>query len=272
MEDLAGRGYVVFSISHTHDAGGTVFPDGRIVGLDPAIMAMFSDMAGMQDSLAAAIAALEKATTPEARQRAFRSFVRHNAPRIEASVPVWKADTRFLLDRLETLGPGEPGGRFAGTLDLARIGILGMSFGGSNAGEVCRVDPRCKAGLNLDGQQFGPLVLEDSLTVPFMIISSSMALPIHRPAFDRLRGPGYLVHLRGTEHMGLTDVPLVSPRLFRWMGLTGTMPVDRSEALMTEYIGAFFDRYLRGLPAPVLTAPPARDDVEFLSNDRVGAE
>ncbi len=31
MEDLASHGYVVFSISHTHEAVVTLFPDGRTV-------------------------------------------------------------------------------------------------------------------------------------------------------------------------------------------------------------------------------------------------
>lgn len=266
MEDLASRGYVIFSISHTHDAGGTVFPDGRVVGLDPAILAMFGDLARLQDSVTAALEGLRAATTPEERQAAFRAYARHNSPRIEASVPVWAGDTRFVLDHLERLVPGAPGGQFAGALDLDRVGVFGMSFGGSNAGEVCRRDPRCKAGVNIDGQQFGPLVLEDSLTVPFMILASNTALPIHRVTFDRLRGPGYLIQLRGSEHLGLSDTPLVAPWLLRWMGLTGTMSPARLQALMTEYLGAFFDLYLRGRPGPVLTDPAPRDDVGFEAN------
>lgn len=266
MEDLASRGYVIFSISHTHDAGGTVFPDGRVVGLDPGILAMFGDVARLRDSVTAALDALRSATTPDERQAAFRAFTRHNSQRIEASVPVWSADTRFVLDYLEGLVPGAPGGQFAGALDLDRVGVFGMSFGGSNAGEVCRQDPRCKAGVNMDGQQFGALVLEDSLTVPFMILASSTALPLHRAAFDRLRGPGYLIELRGSEHLGLTDTPLVAPHLLRWMGLTGTMAPERLQALMTEYLGAFFDLYLRGRPAPVLTEPVPPDDVGFEAN------
>lgn len=266
MEDLASRGYVVFSISHTHDAGGTVFPDGRVVGLDPTILAMFGDLARFQDSVKAALEGLRAATTPEERQAAFRVYARHNLPRIEASVPVWAGDTRFVLDHLERLEAGAPGGQFAGALDLDRVGVFGMSFGGSNAGEVCRQDRRCKAGVNMDGQQFGPLVLQDSLTMPFMILASSTALPIHRVTFDRLRGPGYLIELRGSEHLGLTDTPLVAPWLLRWMGLTGTMSPARLQALMTEYLGAFFDLYLRGQPAPVLTAPTPRDDVGFEAN------
>jgi predicted dienelactone hydrolase len=261
VEDLASRGYVVFGINHTHDAGATVFPGGRVVRLDPAIIEMIGGYQGAVDSVNLLLGKLREASTPEARQAAFKAFASGNQPRILASVPVWSADTRFLLDHLERLDRSSPGGRFAGALDLDRIGIVGMSFGGSNSGEVCRVDRRCKAGVNMDGQQFGPLI-DDSLTVPFMIMASSSALPLHRPILDRLRGPGYLVHLRGSEHIGLTDTPLMAPRLLRWLGVSGTMAPARLEALMTLYLGAFFDQYLRGLPAATLKEP-APPDVEF---------
>ncbi|MEZ4589513.1 MAG: hypothetical protein R2909_24310, partial [Gemmatimonadales bacterium] len=223
MEELASRGYVVFSISHTHDAGATIFPDGRVVPLDPGIVSMFQRSAAGMDSVTAAIAKLENAATPEDRQAAFLAFASHNPPRIASSVSVWSADTRYLLDHLERLRPDGVAGRFADALDLDEVGIFGMSFGGSNAGEVCRLDPRCKAGVNMDGQQFGPLIESDSITVPFMIMASETAMPVHRAAFDRLVGPAFLVELKGTEHLALTDTPLMAPLLLRWMGITGTM-------------------------------------------------
>ena len=44
-------------------------------------------------------------------------------------------------------------------------------------------------------------------------------------------GPAFLVQLKGTEHVGLTDTPMMAPLLLRWMGITGTMAPARSEAL-----------------------------------------
>jgi predicted dienelactone hydrolase len=264
MEELASRGYVVFSLSHTFDAGATVFPDGRVVPLDPVIVETFTHPdPARTDSTTRALAALAAATTPEARQAAFLGFSRFDPPRIVASVAVWSGDTRHLLDYLEGLASGQPGGTLSGRLDLDRIGIFGMSFGGSNTGEVCRVDPRCKAGINIDGEQFGSLAVDDSVTAPFMIIASNAAVPLHRVLFDHLRGPAYLVHLVGTQHVGLTDMGYVGPHLFRWLGLIGTMPVDRTETLLSRYVVAFFDRYLRGMPAPELSRPDGATDVEF---------
>ncbi len=267
MEDLASRGYVVFSIAHTHDASAAVFPDGRVIPLDPTIVKMMAGAITSADSsrvaVEAKITALARAGTPIDRQARFHDYMTSNPPRITKSYPVWSADTRFLLDYLERLPRGGgPAARFAGKLDLDRVGIFGMSFGGSNAGEVCRADLRCKAGINIDGQQFGPLI-DDSLTAPFMIMASETALPLHVAILDRLRGPAYLLRLKGTQHVGLTDLPYLAPFLFSKLGVTGTMPVERSEQVMTDYIGAFFDTYLRGNPSVLLTNPTPGADLDL---------
>lgn len=255
VEDLASRGYVVFSIGHSYDATAVVHPDGRVAALDPGLIASMRGMVKNQDSVVAAMGAkmerITRAATPQDRQVAFLAFAKDNPARIVQSVPVWAADTKFLMDQFRRAdGPGGMG-RFVGKLDTTSIGVFGMSFGGSNAGVVCLTDRRCKAGINIDGQQFGDLI-NDSLTVPFMIMGSEAAFVVHRPIFDRLRGPAYLLKLAGTQHIGLTDLPYFAPVLLRRLGVTGTMPVQRSEELMTNYVGAFFDTYLKGQPSPLL--------------------
>jgi predicted dienelactone hydrolase len=267
MEELASRGYVVFSIAHSHDASAAVFPDGRVIPLDPGIIKLMAGAITNQDSARAAVqsklTALARAGTPADRQARFHDYMTSNPPRITQSYPIWAQDTRFLLDYLGRLpAGGGPAARFAGKLDLDRVGIFGMSFGGSNAGEVCRADRRCKAGINIDGQQFGPLI-DDSLMVPFMIIASETAEPLHVAILDRMKGPGYLLRLKGTQHVGLTDLPYLAPLLFSRLGLTGTMPVARSEQVLSDYIGAFFDTYLRNQPSALLTNLTPAPDLEL---------
>ena len=271
MEELASRGYVVLAIAHTYDASAAVFPDGRVIAVDPGLVQTMAPAASNPDSVFAAtrslLAALDRAGTSVDRQARFRDFMQTNPPRITKSYPVWARDTRYLLDYLERLPGSGPTARFAGKLDLSKVGIFGMSFGGSNAGEVCRADPRCRAGINIDGMQFGPLI-DDSLTVPFMIVASETAVPLHRAIFDRFRGPGYLLTLKGTQHVGLTDLPYLAPFLFSKLGLTGTMPVDRSEQVMSDYIGGFFDTYLQGRPSTLFTNPEKAEDLDFRSVNR----
>lgn len=117
MEELSSDGYVVFGINHPYTAAVVVYPDGRTVSRNPPHV-----------------------SSPEALQ----SW-------LENSLKVWTQDTRFVLDELERLNRGERPSLFAGRLDLNRIGIFGHSFGGTTAGEVCVLDSRCKAVVNLDG-------------------------------------------------------------------------------------------------------------------------
>ena len=61
----------------------------------------------------------------------------------------------------------------AGAGDFSSVGEMGMSFGGSTTGGICVVDPRCGAGVNLDGgdYDFGPF----NRNVPATFPSSSAA-------------------------------------------------------------------------------------------------
>lgn len=54
-------------------------------------------------------------------------------------------------------------------LDLAHLGIFGHSFGGAAAAQVCHMDARCKAGIDIDGDLFGDVV-QTGLDKPFMVL------------------------------------------------------------------------------------------------------
>lgn len=271
MEELASLGYLVFSIAHTGEASAAPFPDGRVVMLDSSIQrnmrSQVSDTAGLARTYAL-MAGFDSAKTREQRQAMFRELVAVTPEPIKTqSVVEWSLDTKVLVDRLEMMDAGTIPSPFTGRLDLDRIGIFGMSYGGATAGEFCRVDRRCKAGLNIDGGQFGGL-LEDSLTVPFFILASEQAYGVHKPVLDVTKGPAYLVKIPQTTHMGLTDLTLQGPIIFRWTGLTGRLDPDRRERLMTQYVVAFFDTYLKGKPSPLLDGPSTADpDVSFLRSN-----
>jgi predicted dienelactone hydrolase len=61
------------------------------------------------------------------------------------------ADTAFVLDRLGRLNAGNPPGKFTDRLDLTQVGVFGHSLGGATAAQFCHDDPRCKAGIDIDG-------------------------------------------------------------------------------------------------------------------------
>lgn len=270
MEELASQGYVVFSITHPYEASAAPFPDGPTVLLKQAMLDTLgkinfdkSSVKKMEDL----IAKIGGAKTGEERRTLFRAFLELSPLQLRStSVAIWSADTRFVVDQLERLnGAGAGANRFAGHLDFEKLGIFGMSYGGATAIEFCRQDRRCKLGMNIDGGAYGGIV-DDSLSIPFMIMASEAAAPIHGPELDRFQGPAYMVKLAGTTHIGLTDMSLYAPLLFRWMGLTGSLSGARREEIMTAYTLAFFDTYVKGHRSALLDGPSNEyPEVEYRS-------
>jgi predicted dienelactone hydrolase len=92
------------------------------------------------------------------------SFGDTGAPSNTRAVTVRVADVRIVLGRLAQLNRA---GHFVGRLDLAHTGMFGFSPGGATAAAAMLVDPRIKAGADLDGSLYGP-VRKTGLTRPFL--------------------------------------------------------------------------------------------------------
>jgi predicted dienelactone hydrolase len=218
VEDLASHGYVVVAIDHPHDASIVEFPDGHVVASSAQM-----DIA-----------------------RAFTVRV---------------ADTRFVLAELERAGP------FAGRLDLGHVGMFGHSLGGAAAASSMLVDPRIDAGADLDGVLFGA-ARSHGLSRPFLLMSGDpgFAADPNRAAFwSHLRGPHYAVDFEGAQHFAFSDLVFFAPELMQSHrtaaevvgSQVGTVGGPRTLAAERAYLLAFFDRYLRGTPAPLLTRAPS---------------
>ena len=250
VEELVSRGYVVASIGHTGEAAAVPFPDGRVVPIDSTVLAGMmkqlkeaqeggADPVKMFDSISAELTVKD----PALRQANFRKFLNNTPePLRSESVREWAFDTKALLDELERIASGTVKSSLEGRLDLDRVGVFGMSYGGATAGEFCVQDPRCKAAINIDGGQYGRLI-DDSLMVPLLIIGSSQASSAHVPVLDLTRRPAWLVTVPETNHIGLTDLSLQGS-LLGWMGITGKLNPRRREAIMTDYTVGFFEKYL----------------------------
>ncbi|MEK6322549.1 MAG: hypothetical protein AABN33_12810 [Acidobacteriota bacterium] len=190
MEELASHGYIVVSIGHTYETLVNIFPDGRVVPFSQARLAAFAQGAAKTNQLNANYAA---ATDPAEKEAILRRIVAE-WPVLSESLSVWTADTRFVLNELERMNAGKRKSMFAGKLDLKRIGVFGMSFGGATAGQVCAVDQRCKAGINLDGMQSGDLI-DHPMERPFMFMQSEAARNINRLFFERANNAAYITSL-----------------------------------------------------------------------------
>lgn len=271
MEELASHGFVVVSIGHTYDASRLTFPDGEVVrdNSRSRLPPLSSEEQREVARLGARLDSLEHPDSVRAAWRQTEAYFTRVGMYVIPSIEVWHDDVRLVLDRLtaidagtdrETLGPRD---RFTGRLDLQKVGIAGMSFGGSTAGVTCQRDARCKAGVNMDGWQFGG-ILDRPLRVPFMYLSreGSRQFPVYFGASDDL------IHLEvsGTTHGNFGDISIAMP-FFRWisrpnLALLGPAPGEEVEAIMSRYLVAFFRHYLLGEAQPLLEGGPPPPGLE----------
>lgn len=256
LEEVASHGYVVIGVNHTGESPLTVFPDGRVVPMDAALMQpIFGPHSGQ----------------PEETMRGRAAIVEAKA-----------ADVKVVFDRLS--GPGHAPWLLADRLELDRLGAFGHSLGGNAALEYARLDPRCKAVVNLDGGLWTDIgstgldrpVLQIMAEHPEMVmpcedavrlgifpsaawceVEQGLAVNGWQTVYERSQ-PGYAVLIRGSGHISFLDVPFlpIAPGSMLAGGLVGVrIDARRAWRIICDYLLAYFGRYLNGTPTTLLDQP-----------------
>ncbi|MFE9929186.1 alpha/beta hydrolase family protein [Streptomyces sp. NPDC005533] len=226
-EDLASRGYVVASVDHAYESVGTAFPGGRVL----TCLACDKTEAGTP-----------MRTVSDTRGR----------------------DVSFLLDRLTGR---RPAWRHADLIDPSRIAMAGHSIGGASAVAAMAVDPRIRAGVNMDGGLHTPVPDTGLGERPFMFLGEQKSAPGGITSWDqnwpKLDGWKRWITFADSGHFTFTDFPAIGEQL----GLPdqgAPLPGARSVELTRRYVGAFFDQHLKGIPRPLLDGPsPDAPEVRF---------
>jgi len=228
-EDLASQGYVVVGFDAPYRTTLVVLPDGTVLARTPA-----------NDADRVGGAAQEQLATELVR--------------------AWSADMSFALDELERLNQADAAGRFFGRLDLHRVGAFGHSLGGASVLQFCHDDPRCRAGVDVDGAPLGSVV-RDGIRQPFLFLLSdhrdepeAETRPVEakiRSIYERLPSDRrWMFMIQGGGHYLFSDdgAALKSPPLMRVLRMLGIVRLDgrRQLALTSRCLSAFFDVYLEG--------------------------
>lgn len=242
-EDLASHGYVVVGFDAPYRTNLVVFPDGRSFRRLPANNP--ENCLGLRGPAQAGC--------------------------MNGLLHAWTADMAFVLDRLQSLQAQDASSRFARRLDFARVGVFGHSFGGAQAAQFCHDDPRCKAGIDLDGAPFGSVVTE-GLQRPFMFVLSDhrhesdpdrdIILAHIQSIYDSLPADRRMrISIRGAYHFGFSDdgALLKSHIVLRTLRLCGVIGLDgrRQLAVTAHVVHTFFDACLKGdgvslrIPSPL---------------------
>ena len=230
--ELASHGYVVVAMQHTYGAIVTVFPDGTVAYNNPAALP-------------------DNAPDPEYTDAA-RKLVNQ-----------WAGDLSYALDTMTTQN-NDPASPFHQALDLTRVGVFGHSTGGGATIQFCGTDPRCKAGLTEDAfmTPVTPDVLNNGVTQPFFFLFSQMWADDVNSKNNRLFHEFYshlpastpVVTILGTRHYDFSDLPLLSP-LAPLMGLKGPINGGRVVKILDDYLVAYFDQTLKGIPSSLPFGP-----------------
>ena len=227
-EDLASHGYIVVGNDSPYSTFIVVYPDGRVIG---------KTARGNHGETVASI--------PD-RTHLANTLVR-----------IWSDDTKFILNKVEELNTDSKS-RFYGRIDLNSVGIFGHSFGGATVAQFCHDDPRCKAGIDMDGALFGTVILT-GFKKPFMFLLAShegesdpMSIQIKaniRGIYDSLPESRVMISLQGAKHFNFTDMALTKEKvIFRLAGATGPIGSRRGLEVEAGCIRTFFDVYLKGKP------------------------
>ena len=295
MEELASHGYVVFSLAHTWD-GSAVFPDGRVTGFGEHI-STWIEASRDPETITELMADMEIFITSEEEAKRREILVkqmgqaredRANRVGVGLSWDVWVEDRLRFMDVIEELDAGTRSSLFAGRLDLDRIGLLGMSFGGATAAEVCHLDDRCGAAINLDGGHmygFESPLLDTDIGKPLLMVYAtdltSHSTPSEKnpgdfqshndfhyepPETRGTRGDVVRIRIDGTAHLHVSDMSL----MVRWIpGVASGTSGQRIAEILNRYCLAFFDEHLRSQPAPLLDGPSTEfPEVTFQSFGR----
>ncbi|WP_372346929.1 hypothetical protein [Streptomyces sp. KL116D] len=186
IEELASWGYVVVAVDHPYDSGEVEFPDGRVVVNRP-------------DD------ASDKART--------------------AAVAVRAADLRFVLDQLTVPGAGRQPRRRATPPPPAdctgrwtsRASARSATPGAARRpASVMFLDERVRAGIDLDGAAYGPVV-EHGLDRPFLLMDTVVHDGLNQqdgswpPFWAHLSDWRRCLRLADADHNCFTDIVALAP-------------------------------------------------------------
>ena len=259
MEELASHGYVIFSVGHAYESAMVFDAQGRTVSMSETQVTAFNNENEETNEL------FQHAfyATGDEQLEAARTWLAAS-PVAQLSIQIWTQDMQFALTQIEFMNRGQLDSPFAGHLDTARIGVFGQSFGGAAAFQVCAIDSRCKASINMDGSQWGTL-MDDPLQTPFLMMYNEKNDRANDWALNISPAHGYSIRVNGASHINFTDFNLISS-VFKHpqVGILGNIDPQQMEQIMNAYTLAFFDHTLKGIPSPLLQAvSPDYPEVEL---------
>ena len=243
MEELASKGYIVFSVGHPYEDFACIYPDGKITPSSKKQSAILSD------DTSKAINNAKKSKINENDAEFDRTIIR-NAKFSNASAKLWSNDMSFTINKITDMNSGKINSIFLDKLDIESIGAFGHSFGGAASSQLCIQDNRVKAFINMDGTPFGDSP-DKIINQPFMILTHKKNEKPNIPyGYSKNQKNFMVVYIDGAEHMNFSDLNSLIPFLGKITTLLGDVKENRQIEIMNDYIIGFFNKHLKGTRSP----------------------
>lgn len=244
LEEFASHGWLVVALSHTYSTRALPMPDGSVALLSHDV----------------------PEPPPEGETTEYRLQYREALHRL--TMDTWAPDLRLAMDEMDSIDIGKRCEFLTGRLDLDRMGVLGYSFGGSNAFEVCSRDARCKAAVNLDGGPHGEA--PSPIDVPLMLFRDEIEWDAF--VWDQIRdfddAITYTVRLDGALHQSFHTMQATFETLFEIrQDQRPELDTERASEIVRSYSLAFMNEYVLGQDEALLGEASPYDEahVERLS-------
>lgn len=258
MEHLSSHGYAVYAIQHTYDSSATAFPNGDVAPMDPRLVS--DNAAESPQTFSYSRDASDRLT---ARLDMQRNYLQEELRFTKYSAPIWLGDQSFVLDQIQSQNVPEHALEIVKQSRLDRVGVVGMSFGGSTAGAFCLQDERCASGVNMDGLDIHFSATDSAMPVPFLMLHSDIdgfgrmiGAPENTPlhafnefAYSRFEEAGtnadiLRLEVKSVLHLGLSDFPLFLRRPLR-NPLLGSARAQTIIDIQNDVILGFLDQTFR---------------------------
>lgn len=209
FEELASHGYIVVSIGHQDESALLQIDDENVIPNSPENEFYTKRSAELNGRKINEL----QSTVLNSDNRikiteAYQELLKHS-PLHKESVELWAKDTEEVIRELAKVNHHNK--KLQGALDLENIGVFGHSVGGATSGELAYNCPQVKAGINLDGFQFGNLI-DNKLQVPFLFVSSNSSGNTYlrvSPFINSSESQCCHVVIQGFNHDTFSDIPVI---------------------------------------------------------------
>jgi dienelactone hydrolase len=249
--ELASNGYIVCSIDHPYHSLYTKDTDGKSTIVDKSFMQEVIDVNnGVYDD--------------ETKFKLEQKWMK-----------VRTDDINFVLNTIIKNAKDSGSSKVYQLIDTDKIGLFGHSLGGAASAELGRERSDIGAVINLDadllGEEVGfvdgkPVINDKIYPVPLLsiysdtmkqLMASAMAanpdIDYPQKRISATAPAAYEVYFAGTNHMSVTDLPIVSPFLVNMINGSvknsgGGHGADKYYVIekMNSIVLEFFDCYLKG--------------------------